>query len=77
MSQEDTSLSKVYTLFRTLGLRHLCVVPRSHDVVGLIARADLLPDALEVRAMHATCCLLGACLVDIHEHDDMPELRCL
>jgi hypothetical protein len=26
--QEDASLSKVYTLFRTLGLRHLCVIPR-------------------------------------------------
>jgi chloride channel 7 len=26
--QEDTSLSKVYTLFRTLGLRHLCVIPK-------------------------------------------------
>ena len=26
--QEDTSLSKVYTLFRTLGLRHICVIPR-------------------------------------------------
>lgn len=26
--QEDASLSKVYTLFRTLGLRHLAVIPR-------------------------------------------------
>jgi chloride channel 7 len=26
--QEDASLSKVYTLFRTLGLRHLFVIPR-------------------------------------------------
>ena len=26
--QEDTALSKVYTLFRTLALRHVCVVPR-------------------------------------------------
>lgn len=26
--QEDTSLSKVYTLFRTLALRHVCVIPR-------------------------------------------------
>lgn len=26
--QEDMSLAKTYTLFRTLGLRHACVVPR-------------------------------------------------
>jgi len=26
--QEDMSLSKVYTLFRTLALRHVCVIPR-------------------------------------------------
>jgi chloride channel 7 len=26
--QEDASLSKVYQLFRSLGLRHLAVIPR-------------------------------------------------
>ena len=26
--QEDAALSKAYTLFRTLGLRHLIVIPR-------------------------------------------------
>lgn len=26
--QEDAPLSKVYQLLRTLGLRHICVVPR-------------------------------------------------
>ncbi len=25
---EDAALSKAYALFRTLGLRHLCVIPR-------------------------------------------------
>ncbi|PNW88649.1 hypothetical protein CHLRE_01g038700v5 [Chlamydomonas reinhardtii] len=47
--QEDAPLSKVYQLLRTLGLRHICVVPRAHEVVGMITRADLLPDALEKR----------------------------
>ncbi|KAG2444895.1 hypothetical protein HXX76_001631 [Chlamydomonas incerta] len=47
--QEDAPLSKVYQLLRTLGLRHICVVPRAHEVVGMITRADLLPDALERR----------------------------
>ncbi|KAL2594810.1 hypothetical protein AAZX31_11G005200 [Glycine max] len=39
---EDMSLTKVYNLFRQLGLRHLFVVPRPSCVVGLITRKDLL-----------------------------------
>ncbi|XP_030548161.1 chloride channel protein CLC-d [Rhodamnia argentea] len=39
---EDMSLTKVYNLFRQLGLRHVFVVPRASRVVGLITRKDLL-----------------------------------
>ncbi|KAK4257930.1 hypothetical protein QN277_007453 [Acacia crassicarpa] len=39
---EDMSLTKVYNLFRQLGLRHLFVVPRPSRVLGLITRKDLL-----------------------------------
>ncbi|KAJ9700297.1 hypothetical protein PVL29_005887 [Vitis rotundifolia] len=39
---EDMSLSKVYNLFRQLGLRHILVVPRASRVIGLITRKDLL-----------------------------------
>lgn len=39
---EDMSLTKVYNLFRQLGLRHILVVPRPARVVGLITRKDLL-----------------------------------
>ncbi|KAK1306761.1 Chloride channel protein CLC-d [Acorus calamus] len=39
---EDMSLSKVYNLFRQLGLRHIFVVPRASHVIGLITRKDLL-----------------------------------
>ncbi|CAH9136647.1 unnamed protein product [Cuscuta epithymum] len=39
---EDMSLTKVYNLFRQLGLRHILVVPRASRVVGLITRKDLL-----------------------------------
>ncbi|KAL5541604.1 hypothetical protein UlMin_009314 [Ulmus minor] len=39
---EDMSLTKVYNLFRQLGLRHIFVVPRPSRVVGLITREDLL-----------------------------------
>ncbi|KAL2244046.1 UNVERIFIED_CONTAM: Chloride channel protein CLC-d [Sesamum indicum] len=39
---EDMSLTKVYNLFRQLGLRHLLVVPHASRVVGMITRKDLL-----------------------------------
>ncbi|KAK6265850.1 hypothetical protein QUC31_016687 [Theobroma cacao] len=39
---EDMSLTKVYNLFRQLGLRHIFVVPRASHVIGVITRKDLL-----------------------------------
>ncbi|XP_002517213.2 chloride channel protein CLC-d isoform X1 [Ricinus communis] len=39
---EDMSLTKVYNIFRQLGLRHIFVVPRASRVIGLITRKDLL-----------------------------------
>ena len=36
--QADTSLTKVFHLFRQLNLRHLCVVPHVNEVVGIITR---------------------------------------
>ncbi|KAI5423493.1 hypothetical protein KIW84_046445, partial [Lathyrus oleraceus] len=44
---EDMSLTKVYNLFRQLGLRHLFVVPRPSRVLGLITRKDLLIEDAE------------------------------
>ena len=41
---EGCSLTKVYNLFRSLGLRHLVVVKQHTEVVGLITRKDLLQD---------------------------------
>ena len=29
-------------MFRTLGLRHLCVINRHHQVLGIVTRADLV-----------------------------------
>ena len=37
---------RTYRLFRTLGLRFLCVVNHNNQVVGIITRCDLLPEAL-------------------------------
>ncbi|XP_017223054.1 chloride channel protein CLC-d isoform X2 [Daucus carota subsp. sativus] len=39
---DDMSLTKVYNLFRQLGLRHIFVVPRASRVLGVITRKDLL-----------------------------------
>lgn len=40
---EGTSFPKVYSLFRTLGLRHLLVVPRPGSVSAVVTRKDLVP----------------------------------
>uniref|UniRef100_A0A830BEZ3 Chloride channel protein n=1 Tax=Phtheirospermum japonicum TaxID=374723 RepID=A0A830BEZ3_9LAMI len=65
---EDMSLTKVYNLFRQLGLRHILVVPRASRVIGMITRKDLLIEdneetaALELQStsvrslcLHFTC----------------------
>ncbi|MCO5562887.1 hypothetical protein L7F22_016523 [Adiantum nelumboides] len=44
---EDMSLTKVYNLFRQLGLRHVLVVPRPSQVVGVITRKDLISEPSE------------------------------
>ena len=46
---ENTSLQRTYRLFRTMGLRHLCVVDLQNRVVGIITRRDLTEEALEER----------------------------
>ncbi|GKV42765.1 hypothetical protein SLEP1_g50139 [Rubroshorea leprosula] len=48
---EDMSLTKVYNLFRQLGLRHVFVVPRASRVIGLITRRDLLIEDTEDSAI--------------------------
>lgn len=38
---EKSTLSKVYLLFRSLGLRHLVVLDDEHKVVGIVTRSNL------------------------------------
>lgn len=39
--QEHSPVSHVFNLFRTMGLRHLPIVDKSNEVVGMITRKDL------------------------------------
>jgi CBS-domain-containing membrane protein len=38
---EHASILRTYRMFRTLGLRHLCVIDRHNHLLGVITRADL------------------------------------
>jgi chloride channel 7 len=44
--QEDFSLSRAYSLFTSMGVRHLVVVNELNRVQGIIARKDLAPEKL-------------------------------
>ncbi|KAK2655730.1 hypothetical protein Ddye_008782 [Dipteronia dyeriana] len=47
MVVETMSLAKAALLFRQLGLRHMCVVPKSQGrppIVGILTRHDLMPE---------------------------------
>ncbi|KAI3445553.1 hypothetical protein Pfo_002218 [Paulownia fortunei] len=47
MVVETMSVAKAAVLFRELGLRHLCVVPKTpgrHPVVGILTRHDFMPE---------------------------------
>ncbi len=43
---ESSSLTRTYRLFRTLGLRHLCVTNIHNQVVGMLTRKDLVAEKL-------------------------------
>ncbi|CAD6235684.1 unnamed protein product [Miscanthus lutarioriparius] len=50
---ENMSLAKAATLFRGLGLRHMCVVPRTQGrppVVGILTRHDFMPQ--DIRGLY-------------------------
>jgi chloride channel 7 len=39
---EHSSIQRTYRMFRTLGLRHLCVINKHNQVLGIVTRADLV-----------------------------------
>jgi len=48
----ECSAQRVYIIFRTLGLRHLCVTDSSNSVIGMITRKDIAQSAHQ-RADHS------------------------
>ncbi|CAK9142526.1 unnamed protein product [Ilex paraguariensis] len=62
---EDMSLTKVYNLFRQLGLRHIFVVPRASRVIGMLTRKDLLIEETE----DSTAVELQSTSVRVRQHD--------
>lgn len=56
---ETASIQRTYRLFRTLGLRFLCVVNHHNQLVGIITRKDLLPHSLWETVMRGRNAHLG------------------
>lgn len=48
------SIQRAYRMFRTLGLRHLCVINMSNQVVGMLTRKNLTPEHLMGKSSHHT-----------------------
>ena len=46
MVSEETPARRVWALFRSLGMRHIVVVDKRHQPVGMITRRDLLAHAI-------------------------------
>ncbi|KAK2167559.1 hypothetical protein LSH36_26g05031 [Paralvinella palmiformis] len=38
---DNTSLPRIFKLFRGLGLRHLVVIDKHNEVIGIVTRKDL------------------------------------
>ena len=48
---EQATIQRAYRMFRTLGLRHLCVVDHCNQLQGIITRADLANLAAEAEEL--------------------------
>lgn len=46
---QQTKQNRTYRLFRTMGLRHLCVLNSHNQATGIITRVDLLPESLRAK----------------------------
>ena len=49
MVSEDTTARRVWSLFRSLGMRHIVVVDTRHQPIGMVTRRDLIMHAVAER----------------------------
>ena len=47
---KSMSVSRIFRMFRSLGVRHLCVVEDRPHLVGIISRKDVIPSAISETA---------------------------
>ncbi len=40
--RENASIQRAYRMFRTLGLRHLCITDKRNKILGIVTRVDLV-----------------------------------
>lgn len=72
---ETASIQRTYRLFRTLGLRFLCVVNHHNQVVGIITRKDLLPHSLQDSLLRGRNAHNTAPIQKLHPLDDDEEFE--
>ena len=51
----ETPVSRAYNIFLLMGLRHLCVVDRYNQVIGLVTRKDLDVASGNIKLSHIVC----------------------
>ncbi|CAM8987017.1 unnamed protein product [Rhodiola kirilowii] len=68
---ETMSLAKAAVLFRQLGLRHMCVVPKSQErppIVGILTRHDFMPEHILGLIPHLNLKVSDTCHGTIKSH---------
>ena len=50
---ESASVRRAYTFFRSMAMRHLCILDHEHRCVGIVTRHDLLEHSIE-DSLHAS-----------------------
>ena len=57
---------RTYRMFRTLGLRHLCVINKYNQVLGIVTRADLVHISHVYFLLDRFCVYVCVCMCNNH-----------